>query len=200
MAVPAKHSRALRCGHPLYQRTSDVANRDMSFLDSLRILRGHVEQKIDFAGECATRLARKTNYISTAGPASFYTAHYVWAFAAGRERHKNVLRSDERFDLTGENALESVVIAGRGEHRWICRQRQRCEATSIGSQPHDKLSRKVQRIGCASAISEKDYFSAAAERRRAFFCKLSDAPDKLVGKALLYASAFLELASYFFGG
>jgi hypothetical protein len=123
MAVPAKHSRALRCGHPLYQRTSDVANRDMSFLDSLRILRWHVEQEIDFAGECATRLPSESDKISAARTASLHTTHYVRACAAGRERHKNVLRSDERFDLTGENALESVVIAGRGEHRWISRQR-----------------------------------------------------------------------------
>lgn len=55
MAVEAKHTRALRCGHPLYQCTSDVTNRDMSFLDSLRIFGGHVEQDVDFAGECATR-------------------------------------------------------------------------------------------------------------------------------------------------
>ena len=172
----------------------------MSFLDALRIQRRHIEKKIDLSGKHAACLSRKTDEISAAGSASLYAADYVRACTAGRERHENVLRSDEGFDLTRENVFESVVVTGCGEHRGVGSERKRREAATVGSQPHDKFSREVQCIGCASTISEEDDFSAAAQDRRTFFSKLCDAPHELVRKTPLHASAFLELASYFFGG
>src|SRR5580658_4449461 len=172
----------------------------MGFLNSLRILRRHVEKKIDLAGERAAGFPRKSSNICTACPASFHAAHHVRAGAAGGKRDEDILRSDKRFDLTGENTLEAKVVAGRGENGWVGGQRQRREATTIGAQPHDKFSGKMQRVGGASAITEKDDFSATTERSRAFFRKLADASDELVGKAVLNASAFLELASDLFGG
>jgi len=95
----------------------------MCFLDSLRILRGHVEQEVDFAGERATRFPGESDKVSAAGAASLYATHYVRACAASGKGHENVLWSDERFDLPGENAFESVVIAGCGEDGWVGSQR-----------------------------------------------------------------------------
>jgi hypothetical protein len=58
----------------------------------------------------------------------------------------------------------------------------------------------MERVGGASAISEKDNLSASPQRCRALFGKLRDTGDQLGRKTLFYASALFELPSYFIGG
>lgn len=66
-------------------------------------------------------------------------------------------------------------------------------AAAIAAQPDDKFRGEVQGVSRAAAISEKHDFSAIRQSRGAFFRELSDTADKLIGKAVLHASAFLEL-------
>jgi hypothetical protein len=57
----------------------------------------------------------------------------------------------------------------------------------------------MQRIRGAAAIPEKYDLSAGPQGCRGFLRKLSDASDEFVRKALLDASAFLELSANLFG-
>jgi hypothetical protein len=177
-----------------------VTDGDVRFLDTLRILRGHVKKKINLFGDCATSLASERNQKSAASASGVYSANDVWTRTAGGESYKNIVRGDERFNLPGENAFKSIVVACGSEHGRVSGERQRCEATTIVAQPYDKLGREMQRIGRASTVSEEDNFSARAERGCTLFNELSDAFDKLGGKAKFNASAFLELAPYFISG
>lgn len=190
---PHRSGQALSYGQPFYHRASDVADSYMRFLDSLRVSRGNVQQKIHFAAERAACFASESNEVSALRPARFYAAHNVHAGAAGRKRNENVLASDKRFDLPRENALKSVIVAGSCEDGWISGKRQRRQPMPFGLKLHHKLCGEMARVGRTAAISEKDDFSAPSQRRRAFFSELSDASDKLFGKALLHPSAFLEL-------
>ncbi len=95
--------------------------------------------------------------------------------------------------------FEAVIVPCRRQHRRICRERQRRQAWAFRSQPHYQLGGKVQCIRRATAVSEKNDLAAGAQRGRGFLRELRDPPHQFIGKALLDASAFLELAANLFG-
>ena len=177
-----------------------MADGDVCFLDALRIRGGHIQQEIGFAGECAAGFAGECDEIGAARAASLHAMNDVRAGAAGGESYENVLRRDKRFDLARENAFEAVVVASGCENGRIGCEGQCGQAAAIGAQPYDKFGGEMQRIGGAPAIAKKNDFAAVTKSRCTFFNELTDASDELGGKALLNASAFLELASDFVGG
>jgi hypothetical protein len=73
----------LRSRQEFYQRTGDVSDGDVGFLDALWILRGHVKKKIDLFGECTTGLASERNQKSAASAPGVYSANDVWTCTAG---------------------------------------------------------------------------------------------------------------------
>src|SRR6266851_8886683 len=56
----------------------------------------------------------------------------------------------------------------------------------------------MQGIRGAAAVPEKDELAAAAQGGCGFLRELRDPADQFIGKTLLYASAFLELAANLF--
>jgi hypothetical protein len=79
--------------------------------------------------------------------------------------------------LPRKNALKPIIVASGSEDGRVRGERQSGEATPISAQPYDKLRRKVQGIGSASAVSEEDNFPAAAQGDGTFFGELCDASD-----------------------
>src|ERR1700675_3409690 len=83
----SKHSAYLRrmlCSRQeFYQRTGDVSDGDVRFLDALRILRRYIEEQVDFAGKRATSLSGKRNQKGATRAACFDAAEDVRTCATG---------------------------------------------------------------------------------------------------------------------
>ena len=73
----------LRSRQEFYQRTGDVSDGDVRFLDALRILRRYIEEQVDFAEERATGLSSERNQKGATRAARFNPAEDVWAFTTG---------------------------------------------------------------------------------------------------------------------
>jgi len=176
-----------------------VADGDVTFLDALRILRRNIQEKINFAGDLSARFPGKRDEICSASASGLHSANDVRAIAARRERHKNVVSCNERFNLPGKDSFESVVISRRGQHRGICSERQSRQARAFRSQPYHQFRGKMQCVRGTAAIPKKNDLAACAQSGCRFLRELRDSTDQFIGKTLFYASAFLELAANFFG-
>jgi hypothetical protein len=73
------------------------------------------------------------------------------------------VRADERFHLAGEDAFETVVVAGDGEDGSIGGESERGQAGPFGAQANDKLRGEVPGVGSAAAIAEEGEFAAATD-------------------------------------
>src|SRR6266852_5631805 len=129
----------------------------------------------------------------------FHSANDIGAIAARRQRHKNVLSCDKRFNLPRKDPFESEVVACRGQYRRICSERQSRQARAFRSKPHDQFRGEMESIRGAAAVPKKNELAAPAQGGCGFLRELRDPADQLDGKTLLDASAFLELAADFFG-
>jgi hypothetical protein len=58
----------------LNQAAGDVADCDVTFLDTLRVIRRNIQEKINLAGELPTRAARKSHQIGPASSPGFGTS------------------------------------------------------------------------------------------------------------------------------
>ncbi len=165
-----------------------MADGDVTFLDALRILRRNIQEKINFSGDLSTSFSRERHEIGPASASGLHSANDVRAIAARRERHKNVVSCNERFNLPGKDSFESVVVARRSQYRRIRSERQRRQARAFRSKPDDQFRGEMQSIR-----------GACAQSGCRFLRELRDSTDQFIGKTLFYASAFLELAANFFG-
>jgi len=109
------------------------------------------------------------------------------------------VRADEGFHLAREDAFETVVVAGGGEHRSVGGESQRGKARAFSAQANDEFRGEVLGVGGAAAIAEEDEFAAAANGGRGTLREFSHASDQRVGEGLLDAGAFRQLTPDFFG-
>ena len=68
-----------------------MPDRDVAFLDALRVIRRDIQEKINLALKLPARFSGKRDEIRSSSAASFRPANDVGAIAACRERDKNVL-------------------------------------------------------------------------------------------------------------
>lgn len=166
---------------------------NVSFLNSLRVARGNVDQEIDFAGKRPAGFASEGDEKRAAPGARFDSANYVGTFSAGRKRNQDVARRDQRFNLPLEYAVEAEVVGRGGEHGRIRGQSQSRKPRPVFPQPDDEFRGKMQGIGGASPVAEENEFPPGSEGLRRLAREFLDARDQAGGKSLLDAAAFLKL-------
>ena len=93
-----------------------MPDSDVAFLNALGVIRGNIQEKINFAGELPTRFSRKRYEKGASSAPGFHSAHDVGAIAACREGYKDIVMRDQGFNLTGKDSFESVVVACRGQN------------------------------------------------------------------------------------
>src|SRR6266853_1230462 len=81
------------------QGASNVPDRDVSFLDALRVTGRHVQQQIDFIGERTACFAGQRHAEGAAARSGLDAAHDVWTRTARGYGHEDVPEFYERFNL-----------------------------------------------------------------------------------------------------
>src|ERR1700730_6644666 len=124
-------------GELLDEGAGNVADGDVGFLNALRIAGRHIEQQINFSGECSTGFAGESHDVGPPRTASFRPADDVCAGAAGGKRDENVLRGNERFDLPRKYLFKPVIVARGSQHRRIGCERESGEAAALSTKFDD---------------------------------------------------------------
>ena len=118
-----------------------MTDGDVGFLDALRIARGNVEEDVHFAGECAAGFSRKGDEERSTRARGFNRFDNIGTGAAGGESDDDVMRTDERFHLAGEDAFETVVVSGGGDLDF-CWEEKESEKTIVRNCTRDACGNK----------------------------------------------------------
>jgi hypothetical protein len=183
----------------LNQRASNMPDRDVRFLNPLRVRRGNVQQQIGKRRKLPAGLSRQCHHKCSASTCRFRPANDIRARSTRRERNNDIFPVNQRLNLPRKDPLEPIVISSRSQHGWIRRQRQRRKPGPLSSQPNHKLRRKMQRVRRTASITEQHELASSAQSSARFFRKRSDPFDKFRRKRPFNLCAFVELSSYFVG-
>src|SRR5713101_2638909 len=180
------------------QRASNVPDRDVSFLDALRVAGRHVQQQIDFIGERTACFAGQRHAEGAAARSGLDAAHDVWTRTASGDGHEDVPAFYERFNLPRKDLVEAKIVSSSGQDGSVCRQRQGWKSRAVGMEAHHEFSGQMLRVGRAPAVAEKDEFASRSECFGGTQSESLNANEQLIGETLLYAATFAELRADLF--
>ena len=72
-----------------------MPDKDVGFLDALRVAGRHIHKQIDLIGEGAAGFSGQSHPESAATRPGLHPAHDVWAGTAGGDRHEDISSLDQ---------------------------------------------------------------------------------------------------------
>ena len=124
-----------------------MTDEEMDLLRPGRGLRWNDQRQIDELCEHSTTTGQKADRLHASLTSSLCRHEQIRRPSARRVQDEKIPGRPEGLDLTGEDTLKTKVVAGRGQHRSVRRQRHRSHGPAL---PDERTTYSAARC-CASA-------------------------------------------------
>ena len=124
-------------------------------LNTSPVIAGHNPLGICLAGQLATAPAGKDYGLDSTSARSLYGVKQVLGIATGSEEDQNIARLGESLHLTGEDLVETEVVANAGKRGGIGAQTEGRKGPSIVPVPAYQFLTQMEGITGAPAITSR---------------------------------------------
>ena len=141
-----------------------MADEQMALLDTCGDRRGSLKAQLGFSGAVRTFFTREGDANASTLVGGLKREKDVFARSASGDAECDISGLGKCFDLTGEDGLETEIVAMRGEDRSVGGQSETGERRAIDAVTNDEFSGEMLRVGGAATVAEEDDFFAASQR------------------------------------
>lgn len=135
----------------------------MSLLDSSAVRVGNDDFEIGFASGVTAAFPEERHGFYTFVFGGGERQENVWRISAGRKTNEQVIRVGQSFHLSGENVVETVVVANAGEQRAIGHEADGGKGRPMISKVTDQLLGQVHGVGGAAPVTAGEDLAARFE-------------------------------------
>lgn len=147
----------------LGQLADDVPDENVHLLNARRYRAGHLDAEIAHAGEGAATIARPADDLDPHFPSLLNRTKDVRARTASGNGDEDILGVTVRFNLTGVDHIEAVVVSDCRHDRGVGVQGQSWKSAPFHKEAAYEFTSYVLGIGGAAAISAKHDFPALSQ-------------------------------------
>ena len=172
-------SRPIRCsGHLsrihflLQDLAENMSCQNVRLLDTGRVRRGHLKQKVSRRSDLASAFARKGYRHCANFSRGFKGQEDVSTVSRSRDGYDNIALACERLDLTLKDMLVAVVVACGGQDGRVGGESNRGDAGAIKAKTNYQLAVQMLRIRGAAAVAAPQYLAAHADGEDHLGCDL----------------------------
>ena|ERR1700733_3188956 len=140
-------------GEALDEHAEDVFEGEVGLLDVDRDSRGDDDVVVAERAHLAAVVAGEGDGGDAHFSGLMQGFEDVWGVARGGDGEEEVAGLAEGFELTGEDVVEAVVIAGSGEDGGVSGEGDGAEGGAVDGEADNELCGEVLGVGCTATVS-----------------------------------------------